>query len=193
MMMLPTWWWLANWVWVRRQRRRRGESRGRASSARGPVGGKGSSSTSFMFCHNCWILSSMRNSHQVKVVASGCLEDDLVWNVGHQHRPRLSQSIWWNKKNAVCLFLGPATEDKPFLWLFISFRLNSNNKNADWWHCVLIFLCICICIFATLMYMMRTSLMTLTRGRPGAMNNPIHTVPCSILCQIYIWYLLNIV
>merc|ERR1719242_3016054 len=26
---------------------------------------------------------------QVKVVASGCLEDDLVWNVGHQHRPRL--------------------------------------------------------------------------------------------------------
>ena len=31
----------------------------------------------------------------------------------------------------------------------------------------------------TLMYMMRMSLMTLTRGRPGAMNSPIQTVPFS--------------
>ena len=38
----------------------------------------------------------------------------------------------------------------------------------------------------TLMYMMRMSLMTLTRGRPGAMNSPIQTVPfVQIWCQIH--------
>ena len=36
-------------------------------------------------------------------------------------------------------------------------------------------------IKVTLMYMIRMSLMTLTRGSPGAMNSPIHTVPCVII------------
>ena len=36
----------------------------------------------------------------------------------------------------------------------------------------------------TLMYMMRMSLMTLTSGRPGAINNPIHTVPCIVISNM---------